>query len=130
MLVAAFHGLRKPNEAFFYRNPKHSGVFLAKLSASAHFGTGKSISEALIVHWFVTSVREKYKFRTCCVQELFFVFGLAFKTIFVHNMFWACIFLVLKSVINEQSVVILWVNWFKNECYWKRFTCNQNLTMG
>ena len=41
-----------------------------------------------IVHWFTTSVREKYKFRACCVQKLLFV--LAFKTIFVHNMFWTC----------------------------------------
>ena len=35
---------------------------------------------------------EKYKFRTCCVQKLFFVFVLTFKTIFVHNMLWTCIF--------------------------------------
>ena len=45
------------------------------------------------------------------------------KTIFEHNIFSTCIFLVLKSGINEQSVVILWVNWFKNECFWHRFTC-------
>ena len=45
------------------------------------------------------------------------------KTMFVHNMFWSCIFLVLKSGINEQSVVILWVNWLENECFWHRFTC-------
>ena len=75
-----------------------------------------------IVHWLLTSVQEKYKFRTCCVQQLFWM-PKNKKTIFVHNMFWTCIFLVLKSVINEQSVVILWVNWFKNECFWKRFTC-------
>ena len=43
------------------------------------------------------------------------------KTIFVHNMFSTCIFLVLKSGINEQSVVILWVNWLENECFWHRF---------
>ena len=24
---------------------------------------------------------------------------------------------------NEQSLVILWVNWFKNESFWHRFTC-------
>ena len=54
-----------------------------------------------IVNWLLTSVQEKYKFRTCCVQKLFFK---AFKTIFVHNMFWTCIFLVLKSVVNEKSL--------------------------
>ena len=35
------------------------------------------------------------------------------KTIFVHQRFWTCVFLVLKSGIDEQSVVILWVNWFQ-----------------
>ena len=34
----------------------------------------------------------KYKFRTCCVQKLLLVFVLAFKTIFVHNMFWIMYF--------------------------------------
>ena len=28
-----------------------------------------------------------------------------------------------QYIINEQSAIILWVNWFKNECFWKRFTC-------
>ena len=31
-------------------------------------------------------------FRTCCVQKLFSVVVLTFKTIFVHNVFYACIF--------------------------------------
>ena len=45
------------------------------------------------------------------------------KTIFVHNMFWTCIFPAqLKLEIKEQFVVILWVNWPKNECFWQRFT--------
>ena len=48
------------------------------------------------------------------------------KTMFVHNMFWSCIFLVLKSGFNEQSVVILWVNWLENECFWHRFTCTNS----
>jgi len=48
------------------------------------------------------------------------------KTIFVHTMFTICIFLVLGSVINERSVDMLWVGWFKNECFWKRFTCIQS----
>ena len=24
---------------------------------------------------------------------------------------------------NEQSFVILWVSWYKNKCFWKRFAC-------
>ena len=51
------------------------------------------------------------------------------KTIFVHNMFWTCIFLVLKLGINEQSDIILWVYWFKNECFWHRFTCTFLITL-
>ena len=75
--------------------------------------TGKSLPEALIfaptiwwqiVHWFTALEGEKYKFRTCCVQKIVFV--LAFKTIFVHNIFWTCIFLVMNSQFNEQSIVI------------------------
>ena len=76
-----------------------------------------------IVHWLLTSVQEKYKLRTCCVQKLFWMPKQKQKTIFVHSMFSTCIFLVLKSVINGQSVVILWVNWFKNKYFWHRFTC-------
>ena len=45
------------------------------------------------------------------------------KTIFVHNMFWACCFHVQNWYINEQSCVILWVSWCKNKCFWERFTC-------
>ena len=59
--------------------------------------------------------------RTCCVHKLFFV--LTFRTIYVHNMFWAWNFHVLNSWYNEQSVVILWVSWCKNRCFWQIFTC-------
>ena len=56
--------------------------------------TGKSMSEALILESLnpqyderlFIEFQEKYKFTTCCVQKLFFVFVLTFKTIFVHNM--------------------------------------------
>ena len=41
-----------------------------------------------------------------------------FKTIFVHNMFWICIFLGKKLYVNEQSAIILC-----NPHFWKRFTC-------
>ena len=42
-----------------------------------------------------------------------------FCTHHVLDMFWSCNFL-------EHSVAILWVNWFKNECFWHRFTCTRN----
>ena len=35
-----------------------------------------------------------------------------------------CSELVFFGDFNEQSQVILWVNWFKNESFWHRFTCN------
>ena len=56
--------------------------------------------------------------------KIVFCFGI--QSNFPTNIVLACIFLVLKSGISEQSVVILWVNWFKNECFWDRFTCNLN----
>ena len=34
-----------------------------------------------------------------------------------------CSELIFFREFNEQSLVILWVNWFKNESFWKRFTC-------
>ena len=74
---------------------------------------------------------EKYKFRTNCVQFFLFCFDIQNNTltIIVHNMFW----LVFFGEFDEQSLVILWVNLFKNESFWHRFTCtvyivNYNLT--
>ena len=69
------------------------------------YSTGKSFSEALILASlnpqyetrFFIELQEKYKFRKCCVQKLFFVvFILTFKTIFGHNLFWSCIFIVIQ----------------------------------
>ena len=40
--------------------------------------------ECSLIYQFL---HENYKLRTCCVHKLFFVFVLAFKTIYVHNMF-------------------------------------------
>ena len=34
-----------------------------------------------------------------------------------------CSELVFFGEFNEQSLVILWVNWCKNESFWHRFTC-------
>ena len=66
--------------------------------------TGKSLSEAFIltstlwqkiVHWLTSSVHENYKLRTCCVNKLFWM-SKQKQTLYVHNMFWACNFLLLN----------------------------------
>ena len=36
-----------------------------------------------------------------------------------------CCELVFLEEFNAQSLVILWVNWCKNEGFWKKFTCTQ-----
>ena len=60
---------------------------------------------------------------TCCVQKLFWMS----ETISVHNMFSPGLsleFSCTELLIQEQSVVILWVSWSKTKCFWQRFTCN------
>ena len=37
--------------------------------------------------------------------------------------------LVYFREFNEQSRVILWVNWFKNKSFWKSFTCNDRVNI-
>ena len=88
--------------------------------------TGKSFSETLIlasvnpweiVHWIPpknTSL-EHVVFKNC------------FLFLFWHSkqyLYTTCSELVFLGGFNEQSLVILWVNWFKNESFWHRFTCN------
>ena len=55
-----------------------------------------------IVHWITSS----------CTQH-------------VLDMFWAWSYHVLNLNFNEQSVVILWVIWGKNESFWHIFTCDR-----
>ena len=31
-------------------------------------------------------------------------------------------------LVHEQYVVILWVSWCKNKCFWQRFTCTSTAT--
>ena len=38
-------------------------------------------------------------------------------------LFATCSELVFFQEFNEPSLVILWVNWFKNQSFWHRFTC-------
>ena len=54
-------------------------------------------------------------------KNFFFVSVLTFKTIFV--LYTTCCEFIFFLEFNEQSLVILWVNWCKNEGFWKRFTC-------
>ena len=52
---------------------------------------------------------------------------IVFLFLFWHSkqyLYTTCSELVFFGVINEQYLVILWVNWYKNEGFWKRFTCN------
>ena len=77
------------------------GINLRFLNICEYLDTGKSLSEAFIFastnsHYddrlFIELQVQYMKIpssnlgRTCCVQKLF----LRFRTIFVHNMFWAC----------------------------------------
>ena len=41
-------------------------------------------------------------------------------------LFTTCCELVFLGEFNEQSLVILWVNWCKNDGFWKRFTCTNH----
>ena len=60
---------------------------------------------------------EKYKFRTCYVQILFWMSKQKqknnFCTQYVLNLYFSGEF-------NEQSLILLWINWFKNEGFWKK----------
>ena len=87
--------------------------------------TGKSLSEALIF----ASTNPQYVNRLFIelqVQYMKMLLYWQFKTIYVHNMFWACSFHVLNSKFNEQSVDILWVSWCKNKNFWQRLACTEN----
>ena len=80
--------------------------------------TGKSFSEALILE----SVNPQYDESVHWIP----------RKIHLHNMLCTNIVLNVKTKKQflyttccelEQSLVILWVNWCKNEGFWKRFTC-------
>ena len=90
---------------------------------------GKSVSEALILETsnpqydkrLFIEFPEKYKFITCCVK-----FGYCFECQNNNkNIHTTCSELVFFEEFNEQSLIILWVNWCKNEGFWKRFTCKK-----
>ena len=65
---------------------------------------------------------EKYNFthvvyKNCCL----FLFWHSKQYLYT-----TCCELVFFGEFNEQSLIIMWVNWFKNESIWKRITCNEN----
>ena len=48
--------------------------------------------------------------------------------LFCHSkqyLYTTCSELVFFGDFNEQSLVILWVNWFKNKSFWRRFICTR-----
>ena len=60
------------------------------------------------------------------------VFKNCFMLLFWHSkqhLYTTCSILVFFGEINEQSLVILWVNWCKNESFLKRFTCHSGLEL-
>ena len=89
--------------------------------------TGKSFSGALIlasvnpqyekiVHWIPRKIQLHNML--CTKIHSFFI-------LFWHSkqyLYTTCCELVFFGEFNEQSLVILWVNWFKNERFWKIFT--------
>ena len=79
------------------------------------FCTGKSVSQAwdnMTVPWIPRKIQVHNMLCTNIVLNL--------KP---KNHF--CAQLVFFGEFNEQSLVILWVNWGKNEGFWKRFTCTE-----
>ena len=54
---------------------------------------------------------------------------IVFLFFFWHSkqyLYTTCSELVFITEFNEQSLVIFWVKWFKNESFWKRFTCRKS----
>ena len=120
--------------SYFYRKWEWKNMFKL-IQIDLHHGkwdkflllcTGKSFSEALVLvsvnpqydEILFIELQEKYKFRRCCVQKCFFLFWHSKQYLYT-----TCSELVFFGEFNEQSLVILWVNWFKNESFWHRFTC-------
>ena len=58
-----------------------------------------------------------YRFSTCCVPQIVLNVKKACT-------YWTYSFLTLILQFNEQSIVIFWLNWCKNKCFWQIITCN------
>ena len=69
----------------------------------------------------MTSVQEKYSFRTCCVQKLFWMS----ETISVHNMFSPGLSLEFSCI----ELVIQWTICRHIKTFWQRFTCTIHILL-
>ena len=82
-----------------------------------------------IVHWITSSAHENSKFRTCWEHAVYIKCSECQNKSKKKPIWVTCSqpwnFHVL-NLFNEQSFVILWVSWYKNKCFWKRFTCKGN----
>ena len=67
-----------------------------------------------IVHW----IPRKIQVHNMLCTKILFLFWHSIQYLYTR-----CSELVFFGEFNEQCLVILWVNWFKNESFWKRFTC-------
>ena len=102
-------------------------AFLKPCHHSILKDTGKSVSEALILE-SVNSQYDERLFIEFLVQNMLCtnnVLNVKTKTKQKQFLYSRCSELEYFSC-NEQSLVILWVNWVKNESFWHRFTCIQN----
>ena len=89
-----FSGPRWKSEIFSTGNFFQKHLFLYQLT---HNMTKYCLDYKFSTHMKISnSERVENMLRTCYVHKLFFVFVLTFRTIYVHNMFWACSFHVLN----------------------------------
>ena len=93
--------------------------------------TSKFFSEALI--WSFLHQLTHNMTRYCSLNSRentsseHFVYKNYFLLLFWHSkqyLYTTCSEVVFFREFNELSLVILWINWFKNESFWHRFTCN------
>ena len=63
--------------------------------------TNQQYDERLFIELRVQYIKN-CKLRTCCVHKLFLV--LTFRTIYVHNMFWACNFDVCNEFVIQWTM--------------------------
>ena len=68
-----------------------------------------------IVHWISPNIQVANMLCTIIV----FLFWHSKQYLYT-----TCCVLIFCREFNGQSLVTLWVNWCKNEGFWKRFTCN------
>ena len=86
--------------------------------------TGKSFSDALLLLLIMTRECSLNSPKNTSSEHV--VYKISFLFMFWHSkqyLYTTCSELVCFREFNEQSLIILWVNWFKNKSFWHRFTC-------